>query len=296
MSVAPDGERFLTVQVRHYGNIWVVPINNTSLAKQISFGVGTYDGSNGVSWTPDGKIVYASNVSGTRKIWMMDANGEHPRQISYGPGEDLHPSVSLDGQHIVYDSDRAGTRNIWLLAMDQGTPRRITSGDLEEDPRISPDGRWVVYTSIQSGKVSLWKTPINGGEPAQLTRQHSEFAVISPDGRYIASYLQNEQTSSLIKIALFRFDGGNPLRVFDIETSAERLVRWSVEGNALTYVRTLNGISTLLSQPISGGRPQVVADFERDRIFSFEWSQDGKQLAVSRGVVQYDVVQISKFQ
>ena len=296
MSVAPDGERFLTVQVRHFGNIWVAPTNNTSLAKQISFGVGAYDGSNGVSWTPDGKIVYASNVSGTRKIWMMDANGQNPRQISHGPGEDLHPSVSLDGQHIVYDSDRAGTRNIWLMAMDQGTPRRITYGDREEDPRISPDGRWVVYTSIQSGKVALWKTPINGGEQAQLTRQHSEFAVISPDGRYIASYLQNEQTNSLIKIALFRFDGGNPLRVFDIETSAERLVRWSVEGNALTYVRTRNGVSTLLSQPISGGPPQVVANFERDRIFSFEWSPDGKQLAVSRGVVQYDVVQISKFQ
>ena len=296
MSVAPDGERFLTVQVHHFANIWVAPTNNTSLAKQISFGVGAYDGSEGVSWTPDGKIVYVSNVSGTRKIWMMDANGENPSQMSHGPGEDLHPSVSLNGQHTVYDSDRAGTRNIWCMDMGQGTPRRITYGDREEDPRISPDGRWVVYTSIQSGKVTLWKTPINGGEPAQLTRQHSEFAVISPDGRHIASYLQNEQTSSLIKIALFRFDGGNPLRVFDIEPSAERLVRWSVEGNALTYVRTRDGVSTLLSQPISGGSAQVVADFKRDRIFSFEWSPDGKQLAVSRGVVQYDVVQIGKFQ
>jgi Tol biopolymer transport system component len=296
MSVGPDGETFLTVQVHQIANIWVTPTNNTSLAKQISFGVGAYDGSNGVSWTPDGQIVYASNVSGTRKIWMMGANGENPRQMSHGPGEDLHPSVSLDGQHMVYDSDRAGTRNIWRMDVDQGTLRRITYGDREEDPRISPDGRWIVYTSIQSGNVALWKIPIDGGEPAQITRQHSEFAVISPDGRHIASYLQNEQTRSLIKVALFRFDGGNPLKIFDIETSAERLVRWSLEGNALTYVSTRNGVSTLLSQPISGGPPQVVADFKRDRIFSFEWSPDGKQLAVSRGIIQYDVVQISKFQ
>jgi Tol biopolymer transport system component len=296
MSVSADGESFVTVKVHHFANIWVAQANNISLSKQISFGVGGYDGSNGVSWTPNGKIVYVSNVSGTRKIWIMDANGQNPIQLSHGPGEDLHPFVSLNGRHVVYDSDRAGTRNIWRMDMDGGTLRRITQGDREEDPQISPDGRWVVYTSIRSGKVALWKAPVEGCEPVQLTRQHSEFAAISPDGRQIASYLQNEQTSSLIKIALFRFEGGNPLTVFDIQTPAERLMRWSVDGNALTYVGTRNGVSSLESQLLSGGPPQILADFKRDRIFSFEWSPDGKQLAVSRGVVQYDVVQISEFQ
>ena len=107
--------------------------------------------------------------------------------------------------------------------------------------------------------------------------------------------MQNEQTNSLIKIGLFPFEGGRPSKVFDIETSAERLVRWSVDGSALTYVRTLNGISTLLSQPLSGKPAHVIADFERDRIFSFDWSPDGKKLAVSRGIIQYDVVQVTKF-
>jgi hypothetical protein len=35
--------------------------------------------------------------------------------------------------------------------------------------------------------------------------------------------------------------------------------------------------------------------FKADRVFSFEWSRDGKQLVVARGAVASDVVLISNF-
>jgi hypothetical protein len=41
--------------------------------------------------------------------------------------------------------------------------------------------------------------------------------------------------------------------------------------------------------------PGNSADVKPDRIFSFAWSRDGKQLAVSHGTLTHDVILISNF-
>jgi hypothetical protein len=38
-----------------------------------------------------------------------------------------------------------------------------------------------------------------------------------------------------------------------------------------------------------------LTDFNTGQIFAFDWSRDGKQLAVSRGTINNDVVLISNF-
>jgi hypothetical protein len=47
-----------------------------------------------------------------------------------------------------------------------------------------------------------------------------------------------------------------------------------------------------LSQPLDGTPPKKIADFAPDRIFAFDWSRDGKHIAVARGTVTSDVVLI----
>jgi len=39
-----------------------------------------------------------------------------------------------------------------------------------------------------------------------------------------------------------------------------------------------------------------LTDFKSDRIFSFAWSRDGKQLALARGTLTNDVILISNFE
>ncbi len=58
---------------------------------------------------------------------------------------------------------------------------------------------------------------------------------------------------------------------------------------------SIGGISNIWSQPLDGGAPKQLTDFKTDRIFAFDWSRDGKQLAVSRGTVTSDVVLIKDF-
>jgi Tol biopolymer transport system component len=71
-------------------------------------------------------------------------------------------------------------------------------------------------------------------------------------------------------------------------------VRWTPDGHALAYVgqRSFPNISC---RPVDGGPPKRLTDFKSDRIFSFAWSHDGKQLALARGTLTHDVVLISNF-
>ncbi len=50
----------------------------------------------------------------------------------------------------------------------------------------------------------------------------------------------------------------------------------------------------LWKQPLSGGPPQQITHF-KELIFAYDWSPDGKQLAITRGSKPSDVVLISNF-
>ena len=43
-------------------------------------------------------------------------------------------------------------------------------------------------------------------------------------------------------------------------------------------------------QPIDGSAARQITDFKTDLIFSFDWSRDGKQLVLARGVIDTDVL------
>jgi Tol biopolymer transport system component len=52
-------------------------------------------------------------------------------------------------------------------------------------------------------------------------------------------------------------------------------------------------VSNIWSQPLNGGKPVQLTNFTTGRIFNFDWSRDGKWLALARGSMTNDVVLIS---
>jgi hypothetical protein len=57
----------------------------------------------------------------------------------------------------------------------------------------------------------------------------------------------------------------------------------------------VNGAGNVWEQPLAGGPPKPVTHFTSDKIFSFDWSPDGR-LALSRGTAATDAVLIKNFQ
>jgi Tol biopolymer transport system component len=205
------------------------------------------------------------------------------------------PAVSPDGRYIVWDSDRAGLFNIWRMDIDGSNYKQITAGPGEWFPQYSPDGNWLVYRVWGPGlSDSLWKRPTEGGEPVRLTDEIGWLPAISPDGKLIACNYRNE-ASTKWQIALIPFDGGQPSFLDSLDPSSYRPIHWTPDGHAIAYAVTGGGVSNIWSQPLDGGPPKQLTAFREGLIFDFAWSRDGKQLALSRGTVNSDVVLISNF-
>ena len=100
-----------------------------------------------------------------------------------------------------------------------------------------------------------------------------------------------------MKIVLIPFDGGNPLKTFNLPPTAnlDVPVRWTPDGRSLAYVDTREGISNVWSQPIEGGAPRQITGFTSDQITTFDFSRDGKQISLWRAMPTRNVVLISDF-
>ena len=300
VSLTSDSNRLVTVQSETSANVWLVPNGDAKRATRTTSGTGKIDGRDGLALTPEGKIVYASKASGNLDLWVMNGDGTNQRQLTENSRINNHPAVSPDGRYIVFASDRTGASNIWRTDIDGSNARQLTRGSGENNPQCSADGKWVVYTLLGAGKPTLWRVSIDGGAPQELTDRYTTAAALSPDGKSLACLYREEQPNSPLKLAIFPLEGGEPTRVFDAPIPAEEVSlvpppRWTTDGRALTYVVTSAGVSNIWVQPIDGGAPRQLTMFNADRIFSFEWSRDGNQLLVARGMVASDVVLISNF-
>jgi acylaminoacyl-peptidase len=86
---------------------------------------------------------------------------------------------------------------------------------------------------------------------------------------------------------------GELIKVFDIPLPPHQLIRWTADGQALTYLDTRAGVTNIWMLPLDGGAARAVTDFKSDLIFYYDWSRDGKRLAFARGLVTDDAVLIT---
>jgi TolB protein len=294
VSLTADARALVTVVSDITSNIWLVPNGEWSSGRQL-----TSTKSNGIGATAllnDGRIIYESRAGGNSDLWIMDADGRNQKQLTDDAYNERLALATPDGHHIVFLSARPGSASqLWRMDIDGSNVKRLTDSPALNET-ISPDGKWVVYMTFGPGGFSIWKVSIDGGEPVQITSKYSLSPAISPDGKLIACYYLDERTGGP-KIALIPFAGGEPVKVFEYQPvdAGTYPVRWTHDGHALTYIVNRGGVSNIWIQPIDDGPARQLTDFKSDRIFSFDWSRDGKWLALSRGPEERDVVMMSDF-
>ena len=162
------------------------------------------------------------------------------------------------------------------------------SGELKTVPSLSPHDHVRLAVAIEV-TGDHWSIRAPGSFPFE----HAEavtvgLRAISPDGKWIAV---DHSPRGTPEVAIYPFQGGEPRKTFHISSDN---VRWTPDGRSLAYLDS-KSVSNINSQPVDGSSPKRLTDFTSERIFSFAWSLDGKQLAVARGTLTYDVVLITDF-
>jgi serine/threonine protein kinase/Tol biopolymer transport system component len=293
LGLTADSSTIATLQQVISSSIWITrPNEDESQARQIL----KTSLPETIAWTPDGKIVYASRTGENWDIWTANHDGSEPKQLTADAFIDQQPSVSGDGRYIVFQSNRSGNRNIWRLDVDGSNPKQLTEGVSEDAaPVCSPDGGSVVFMSGRSGKMAIWKVGIDGGPPLQLTDRVSQLPAISPDGKLIAYFYNDEQANNQPKLSIIPFEGGAPVNTIDLSRTVQPVgFAWMPGGRAVAYLASDSGNFNVWSQPIDGAAPKKLTNFKSELINSFAISRDGK-IAAYRVSATRDIVLIKDF-
>lgn len=296
-SITADADSMVVMQSDAYVNIWTAPTSDLGGNKAVKITSGKYEGPF-LSWTPDNRIVYTSRANGNFDTWIMDADGGNKKQLTNDKESDFGPNVSADGKYILFTSNRNGTFHVWRMGIDGKNPQQMTDDAGGWAPVASPAGNWFVYFSAKDGKENLWKMPVEGGKPVRLTTLSSYNPAISPDGKLLAYSVWNEKVEpQRFEHEIISLETGQRLRTFELPSTAFRhsgnmLLRWMPDGSGLTFIDHQNGASNISFLPLDGGKPVQLTNFNDSEIFWFDWSRDGRQIVITRGVLLNDVLLI----
>jgi Tol biopolymer transport system component len=291
-----DSRSLVTVQSQVLSNLFVA--NQTSPSDrsgQITAGIGRYFD---LSWAPDGKILYASDASGDANIYELGADGASTRQLTSGMKRNYAPSVSPDNRYIVFHSNRAGNFQVWRMDRDGNNPIQLTTGNVDCNwPRFSADSKWVFYQHFEPGvSGTIWKVPVDGGTPIKMTEGVTMRPTLSPDGKWLASWYNDNKANSPWTLRVASLEDRQLVKSFYVAPSVgvqwDTHLAWTSDSKSLTYIDRRGGIENLWGQSIEGGAPKQITNFAENRIFTFDWSLDGR-LVTSRGVITSDVVLIT---
>ncbi len=291
LSLTAETETLAVTQRHVVSNIWTLG-ENAGDSKQLRSEAGWL---NELIWLPDGRLAYTSNAGGSSDIWTMNADGSGVRQLTVAANARLGLAVTVDGKQFIFAAERDGTYNLWRVNIDGSNLERITNGDGEFYPQCTPDGRWIVYQS-GGNYPTLRKMPIGGGEHSVITTTTASRPSISPDGKFVAyHYLDSSLNPSRWGIGISSVEDGRRIQRFDFpSTVTERIVKWTRDGKSIAFLNSPGGVPNIWLQPLDGGDPKPLTEFQSDSIISFNWTADGSQLAVIRGVETSDVLLINR--
>lgn len=240
-------------------------------------------GGAGAYWSPDGaRLAFGSNRGGSPDIWVVDAAGGTPRQLTNWPGQELAPVWSTDGSALYFFSDRdAEWGDIWRVPATGGEPERVTTlgrflnlcGQVRSSSTLlggtlgAGPGLFELARIRQDGSVRVvWNaTTANCGQGSPTA--DSLFSVVGAAGGGLVGML-------------LPIDGGPGRRLLPAGSYPET---WSPDGKQIVYSfqdgnATDYGILTLAD----GSTRRVTTTMEEEA--GVEWSADGSTLVFRRSV------------
>jgi serine/threonine protein kinase/Tol biopolymer transport system component len=283
LSMTRDGKSVTAIQVNAQPNLWLASAQDVGGVRQVTTG-NQFAGR--IAWTADGHILAVSDRAG---LLSVDGEGKVTNLITGGD-----PIVSMStcsGTNQVVFSRRGSSKVTTYRADSDGSNIRTLGPGFST--ACSPDGTW--FTSLDN-QGSLSRVEMADGTATFLTKSTSGTSAISQDGKQFL-YGYQESAGNLIAdyVGLMSANGGARLQSFQSPSGAGAL-HWSPDGKALQYAMTRDRAGNIWEQPLTGGSPKQITHFPPGlNIRGFDWSRDGKQLAVVRSTATSNVLILTDF-
>lgn len=158
---SPDGTR---IAFERGGNeIWIMNSDGTNQRKvcSISPSYCVVD----LAWSPDGSKIAFTNQYGedmNQDIYVMNADGSNPINITKHPVPDNSPSWWPDSRRITFCSYRDGSPSIYVMNADGSNLMKVVANG--EKPSMSPDGTRILFIHDHG----IWEMNTDGSNQKRL--------------------------------------------------------------------------------------------------------------------------------
>jgi WD40 repeat protein len=182
LDVSPDGR---TILFDLLGDIYTVPLEGGAATRITSGMMWDYH----PVFSPDGKkIAYITDRTGSKNIWVMDADGKNPKQITKDRDQNFTlVEWSPDGDYLT--GRRGG--GVWIYHRSGGSGMEMAKNASGAGYTFSSDGRYLYFGARGfGGGTSSWQIK-------RLDRQTADIAtitespvgafrpIVSPDGKWL---------------------------------------------------------------------------------------------------------------
>jgi len=206
-------------------------------------------------WSPDGtKIAFTTNRDGNNEIYIMNADGSSPLNISNDPASDTTPAWSPDGLKLLFISDRDGNNEVFSMDANGSNVAQVTttaSPVTHKNPTWKPDASRIAYTSNKD--------------------------TVPADGRFDEIYLANPDGTSEVRLTVTPNGVTNPYY--------SRLPGWSPDGSKIVFFsRRTNTNKDVIYTLLDNGTvepsqtPVALSDYPSRASSHARYSPDGTRI------------------
>jgi Tol biopolymer transport system component len=233
-AVSRQGRRLAYVKSVEDTNIWrfEIPGGSRRPGRPVKL-IASTQHETAPQFSPDGKkIAFESHRSGALEIWVSNADGSNPLQLTFFRGPMVGtPRWSPDGTRIAFDARLKGHADICTIPASGGAIRRVTEDPSNEVvPSWSNDGRWIYFTSNRGKDLQVWKIPAGGGKARQVTRNGGFAAFESSDGEFL--YYAKMTDSGIWRMPV---NGGDEKLIADV-VAPGRWGYWALAPKGIYFV------------------------------------------------------------
>jgi Tol biopolymer transport system component len=268
------------------GDVWSLDVSNAVEGPFENEPVKVIDDAFNPAPSPDGvQIAFDADRSAARRIWITDARGRNPIQLTTDESEavvHVTPRWSPDGKRIAYRRVEKTRADIEVIDVASRIVQRVTSDAFNDlDPAWSPDGRHLYFSSYRGGGLNIWRVDVARADvtaPEQITTGAGDDMQpsLSPDGRRLAFAVQS-LNSDLWTIPLDPASGriaGEP-RAMVATTREDSRGAWSPDGRTIAFNSDRLGDMNIWLHSLEDGTDRQLTrgpggDYQAD------WSPDGR--------------------
>ena len=227
-------------------------------------------------WSPDGsRIAYVAPGGGNfgLDIWVMDADGSNPVNITQHAGDEFDPVWMPDGSLIAFTHHLrdAGNNPIYALTWirpDGSGRERISTDFVEWDPTFTPDGAFMVYViSASSHDYFYFRSAVDdfaSPRGLDLRALFGEFGEVSdpawaPQGSQFAYVRHNAAGEVIVLVTYAQMEVNGlhqPKEYVLTDSNLDSDPAWSADARWLAFTSGRDGNLEIYLMPTTG-RPQI---------------------------------------